>query len=143
MKATIFLLLISGLSVFASETYAQTKTITLQLKNASLKEILKNIEDQSEFYFMYSEKIIDVNRKVTVDIKNKKIDDALNQLFAGTNVMHSVRDRFILLTTPEVSDVQFAGQQQRSVSGTVTDDSGQPLPGVTVVVKGTTEGTVT
>lgn len=143
MKATIFLLLISGLSVFASETYAQTKTITLQLKNASLKEILKNIEDQSEFYFMYSEKIIDVTRKVTVDIKDKRIDEALNQLFAGTDVMHSVRDRFILLTTPEVSDVQFAGQQQRSVSGTVTDESGLPLPGVTVVVKGTTEGTVT
>jgi len=143
MKTTILLLLISGLSVFASESYAQTKTITLHLQNASLKEVLQQIEDQSEFRFMYSEKLIDVQRKVSVNFENQKINEVLNQLFIDTDVNYKLKDRFILLATPEVNTNDFIVQQQKTVSGKVTDSGGLPLPGVTIVVKGTTTGTVT
>ncbi len=143
MKLTTFLLLISVISVFAGKTYSQTKDLNLNMKNSSIKEVLLKIEEQSEFYFMYSEKLVDVNRKVSVNIKNQKIDEVLDDLFAKTNVKYTVKDRFILLTTVEVSGNEITAQQQRTVSGTVTDNTGQPLPGVTVVVKGTTQGTVT
>lgn len=143
MKLTIFLLLLSIISVFASKTYSQTKELTLIMKNSTIKEVLKNIEAQSEFYFMYSEKLVDVKREVSINIKNKKIEEVLDELFEGTNVNYKVKDRFILLTTLEVSGNDFIVQQQRVVTGKVTDESGQSLPGVTVVVKGTTQGTVT
>jgi hypothetical protein len=143
MKLTVSLLLLSVISVFASKSYAQTKVLTLDMKNSTVKEVLRNIEKQSEFVFMYSEKLIDVNREVSVTVKNKKINEVLDELFAGTDVSYKVRDRFILLTTPEVTGTDLLAQQQKSVSGKVTDSGGQPLPGVTVVVKGTTQGTVT
>src|SRR5690554_6492559 len=135
MKLTVFLLLLSVISVFASKSYSQTKVLNLDLKNNTVKEVLRNIEEQSEFVFMYSEKLIDVNRQVSVNVKNQKINDVLDKLFAGTDVNYKVKDRFILLTTPEVTSSDLLTQQQKLVSGKVTDSGGQPLPGVTVVVK--------
>jgi TonB-linked SusC/RagA family outer membrane protein len=143
MKLTVFLLLFSVISVFASKSYSQTKVLNLDMKNSTVKEVLRNIEKQSEFVFMYSEKLIDVNREVSVNVKNKKISEVLDELFAGTDVSYKVKNRFVLLTTPEVTGSDLLAQQQKSVSGKVTDSGGQPLPGVTVVVKGTTQGTVT
>ncbi|MDX8339374.1 SusC/RagA family TonB-linked outer membrane protein [Draconibacterium sp. IB214405] len=143
MKLTLFLILISVASVFASKSYAQTAMLNLNMKNSTVKEVLQQIEKQSEFYFMYSEKIVDVNRRISVDANNKKIDDVLNEIFNGTDVNYTVKDRFIVLTTPEVTAPDIVGQQQSSISGTITDDGGEPLPGVTVIIKGTTQGTVT
>jgi TonB-linked SusC/RagA family outer membrane protein len=113
------------------------------MKNSTIKEVLRNIEEQSEFYFMYSEQLVDVQREVSIDIKNEKIDKVLDQLFAQTNVEHTIKDRFILLTTPEVSGNDLNAIQQNTVSGIVTDEAGQPLPGVNVIIKGTIQGTVT
>ncbi|WP_299583878.1 TonB-dependent receptor [uncultured Sunxiuqinia sp.] len=143
MKLTVFLLLISVISVFAGKTYSQTKVLNLSMKNGTVKEVLKDIEAQSEFYFMYSEKLVDVNRTVSVDIKNTKIDKVLDQLFANTDIVYKVKDPFILLTTPEISGSDINVEQEKSVSGKVTDESGEPLPGVTVLLKGTNNGTVT
>ncbi|MDD4109567.1 MAG: SusC/RagA family TonB-linked outer membrane protein, partial [Prolixibacteraceae bacterium] len=143
MKLTVFLLLLSVISVFASKSYSQTTVLSLDMKNSTVKEVLRNLEKQSEFVFMYSEKLIDVNREVSVTVKNKKINEVLNELFAGTDVSYKVKDRFVLLTTPEVTGSDFMAQQQKSVSGKVTNSGGHPLSGVTVVVKGTTQGTVT
>jgi TonB-linked SusC/RagA family outer membrane protein len=143
MKLTVFLLLLSVISVFASKSYSQTTLLNLDMENSTVKEVLRNIEKQSEFVFMYSEKLIDVNREVSVPVKNKKINEVLDELFAGTDVSYKVKDRFVLLTTPEVTGSDLMAQQQKSVSGKVTDSGGQPLPGVTIVVKGTTQGTIT
>jgi TonB-linked SusC/RagA family outer membrane protein len=143
MKLTVFLLLLSVINVFASKSYSQTKVLNLDMKNSTVKEVLRNIEKQSEFVFMYSEKLIDVNREVSVNVKNKKINEVLDELFAGTDVGYKVKDRFVLLTTSEVTGSDLMAQQQKSISGKVADSGGQPLPGVTVVVKGTTRGTVT
>jgi TonB-linked SusC/RagA family outer membrane protein len=143
MKLTVFLVLLSVISVFASKTYSQTTVLNLDLENSTVKEVLRNIEKQSEFVFMYSEKLIDVTREVSVTVRNKKIYEVLDELFAGTNVEYKVKDRFVLLVTPEITVNDLIIQQQNTVSGTVTDESDQPLPGVTVVVKSTTQGTVT
>ena len=144
MKLTSFFLLISVVSVLAGKTYSQTKLLTLNFENTTVKEVLSKIEEQSEFYFMYSEKIVDVSREVSVNIENQKIERVLNTLFTGTDVDYTVKDRIIVLTTPEViSREVLAGFQQKTVSGTVTDEAGQPLPGVSVVIKGTSNGTVT
>ncbi len=143
MKLTTFLFLISVISVFAGKTYSQTKALNLKMSNSTVKEVLRNIEDQSEFYFMYSEKLVDVTRHVSINIEKAKVDEVLDKLFASTDVKYKVTDRFILLITPEVTGSDLTVQQQKSVSGKVTDTHGSPLPGVTVVVKGTTTGIIT
>lgn len=143
MKLTVSLLLLSVVSVFAGKSYSQTQVLNLDMKNSTVKEVLRNIEKQSEFVFMYSEKLINVNREVSANVKNKKINEVLDDLFAGTDVSYKIKDRFVLLTTPEISGSELMAQQQKSVSGKVTDSSGLPLLGVTVRVKGATQGTIT
>ncbi|MBN2818517.1 MAG: TonB-dependent receptor [Bacteroidales bacterium] len=136
--------MISMVSAFASKTYSQSKTLSLNLENSTVKEVLKEIEEQSEFYFMYSSKVVDVNRTVSVNISDKKIDKVLDELFAGTDVDYTIKDRIIVLTTPEVlSEKSVIEFQQKTVSGKVSDQYGEPLPGVTVLIKGTTKGTIT
>jgi len=143
MKLSIFLLLTSVISTFANTSYSQTKMLNLNMKNSTVKEVLQSIESQSEFYFMYSEKLVDVQRNVSVKVRNQNINDVLDELFADTNVSYKVKDRFILLTTPEVGISDMDIPQDNKVTGKVIDSSGLPLPGATVVVKGTTNGTVT
>ncbi len=142
MKFTIYFILFSAASLFATKSYSQSKTLNINLPNATVKEVLLDIEAQSEFYFMYSEKIVDVNREVNINVSNAKIADILDKVFEGTNVTYKVKDRFILLTVPEVSEEDFLIKQEVSVNGIITDSKGEPLPGVTVVVKNTRRGTV-
>jgi TonB-linked SusC/RagA family outer membrane protein len=144
MKLTVFFILISVGCVLAGKTYSQTKMLTLHIENATVKEVLTEIESQSEFHIMYSGKFVDVDREVSLDVENQKIESVLNTLFAGTDVSYTVKDRFIVLVTSELmNEGTLAMIQQQAISGKVTDIGGQPLPGVTVVVKGTTRGTVT
>jgi TonB-linked SusC/RagA family outer membrane protein len=143
MKLTAFLILVSVVCVFANETYSQTKKINLDMKNVTVKEVLSGIEEQSEFHFMYSPKVIDANREVVIDAENAKIEEVLKSLFAGTDVEYTIKDRIIVLSTSAVINDLFNNQQQKSVTGKVTDSSGGSLPGVSVVVKGTTTGVIT
>lgn len=148
MKLT-FLFMMMGLMQISASVYSQTARLTLDMRNARVIDVLEQIEKQSEFRFAYSAALIDLERKVTVSINEKNIDETLDALFAGTGVKHVTRDRHILLypesMNPETETVvsHANGLQQRTVSGTVTDESELPLPGVTVLIKGTTQGTVT
>jgi TonB-dependent starch-binding outer membrane protein SusC len=148
MKLT-FLFLVVGLMQLSASVYSQSTKLSLDMRNAKVAEVLDAIESQSEFRFAYSPGYIDLNREVTVDIREKTIDESLKVVFAGTNVEFGVFDRHILLYPESLnpgteSIVSHAtGAQQRTVSGTATDESGEPLPGVTVLIKGTTQGTVT
>jgi TonB-linked SusC/RagA family outer membrane protein len=143
MRNTILILLISAFQTFAVGSYAQTKTISLAMNNATISEVLSAIQKQSEFYFLYNSELIDVTKKVDVEIEGEKVDEILTRLFNKEEVDFLIKDRYIVLTPVGGNAELFADQQQPAVSGTVTDEAGEPLPGVTVVVKGTTQGTVT
>jgi TonB-dependent starch-binding outer membrane protein SusC len=143
MRNTVLILLISALQVFATGSYAQTKTISLAMNDATIREVLYAIQKQSEFYFLYNSELIDVTKKVDITIEKEKVDAILTRLFDKNEVDFLIKDRYIVLTPVGGNAELFAEQQQRTVSGKVTDESGQPLPGVTVLVKGTTQGTVT
>ena len=141
MKLTSFFLLFSVVSVLANKTYSQAKTYTLIMEKATVKEVLSEIENQSSFYFMYNSKYIDLDREISLNTDNQKLEVVLNLLFAGTDVNYTIKDKIIVLSTPEMNGM--ISSQKKSVSGKVTDSSGSPLPGVTVVVKGTTQGIIT
>ncbi len=142
MKLTLVISLVAVLQTWAAVSYSQTTTLSINLKNATVQAVLQQVEDQSEFYFLYSRSLIDVDRTVDVQLKNAKITEVLNTLFSGTDVDYKVDGRQIVLSRKSESSA-FDMQQQKTVSGRVTDSSGSSLPGVSVVVKGTTNGTIT
>ena len=148
LKIVILIVLVSVSNIFASNSYSQTAKVTLDMENKTLEQVMDEIEQQSEFYFIFNQKQIDINRTVNVQVDNKLIDEILPDLFAGTNVNYAVLDRKILLTTeplendimPFVSSNEF---QQQIVTGKVTDSqTGEAMPGVNIRVKGTNVGTI-
>jgi TonB-linked SusC/RagA family outer membrane protein len=149
MKLTVLLLCISTLASIASAGYAQSTKLTVIKENATVKSILDEIQNQSEFKFFYSSEV-DVDRIATIDMKDKVVFEILDELFKNSNVKYEVYERQIALVDKSDSffnrnfpQSQNSTQQQPAVSGKVTDAAGQALPGVTVMVKGTTHGTVT
>lgn len=138
-----FILMILGISqVFAATTYSQTTKLSLESKDQSVKDVLRQIENQSEFFFLYNSKIVDVDRHVNIQVENLKIDEVLDLLFAGTDVKHKSFDRQIVLSTVDISS-DAAEQQEKRITGKVTDQDGTPIIGASVFVKGTTTGIVT
>ena len=149
LKIAFLVVLVSVSSVFATSTYSQLTKVTLDMKNMSLEQVMDEIEKQSEFYFIFNQKQIDANRIVDIQADNKLITDILPDLFNGTHVNYTVLDRKILLTTDPLENnlLVIASEtelQQKSISGTVTDaGSGEAMPGVNILVTGTTIGAIT
>jgi TonB-linked SusC/RagA family outer membrane protein len=146
MKLTTALFFLAITQIVASEVYSQTTRMTLQLKDATVREVLNRIEDKSEFFFLYNSKLVDVDRKVSVDFNDEKINEILNSLFRATDVAYTVVDRQIVLTNKaDQNSLALLSSQQngKKVAGKVTDATGASLPGVSVVVKGTTTGIIT
>ena len=142
MKLTMLIILCALIHVSAS-VYSQQTKLSLTLKSVSVKEVLRQIEDQTEFFFLYKNENVDVNRIVTVDIKEKPVELLLDQIFKGTSVSYEVINRQIVLVDNGKSNGISLVQQQNTVRGKVTDASGNAIPGVSVVLKGTTSGTIT
>jgi len=146
MKLTLCVILISFLGAMASESYSQTTKLSLDLKNTKVRDALGAIENQSEFFFLYSEKLIDADREVNIEVRGGTIEKILDKIFDGTDVNYTVKGRQIVLTTPEANNIigtSSVSQQQKKVTGKVTDQSGVPIPGVAIIVKGTTTGVST
>lgn len=147
LKIAILIVLASVSNIFATPTYSQVAKLNISMGNARLEQVMDEIEKQSEFYFLFNQKLIDVNRVVDVNIEGKLIDNVLSELFTGTNVNYSVMNRQILLTTDpllKLADLSdFSGQQTNTVKGTVKDSQGRPLVGVNVIEKETTNGAIT
>jgi TonB-linked SusC/RagA family outer membrane protein len=148
LKIAFLLVVVSVSNVFATPAYSQVARVSLDMENKSLEQVMDEIERQSEFYFVFNQKQIDVNRVVNIQEDNKLITDILPELFKGTNVHYVVFDRKILLTTDPIENNFLASAsgnepQQKQITGTVTAKDGKPIPGVNVVVTGTTQGTVT
>ncbi len=139
MRLTLFILTTSALSLFASGSYSQSARVSLDLKSVTVKQALDAIENSSEFFFIYNNELINVERKIDLTVRNKKISDILSEVFDGAGVEVSVIDRKIVLAPT------FMGEQQngKKIAGKVTDSAGVPIPGASVVVKGTTIGVIT
>ena len=139
MKNTLLLMFITVLQVYASDTYSQNTKLSLALNNVTVADVLEEIQNKSEFYFLFNAKLVNVERKVTISVENEKISGILTSLFAGTEVNHVIYDRQIILTPSDITSLSEALQQIK-ITGTVTDEKRNPLPGVTVTIKSTTIG---
>jgi len=149
MKITGIIILAALMQVTAL-VYSQTKLLTLKEKNIPIESALKEIEKQSEFFFFYNNKQIDVTQKIDINVTEKTIGEVLTSVLKGTGIHYLIKDRQIVLYSGDLRSItdllaesNVTQQQQKTISGTVTDSGGEPLPGVSIVVKGTTQGTVT
>ena len=146
MKLTIFLFFLAISQMMAVETYSQSTLLSLNFKSIAVKDVLDEIERKSEFVFLYNSKLVDADRTVSMEFQDQKISEVLDKLFQSTEVVYTVVDRQIVLTNKadQSSFLEISGmQQQKSITGKITDSSGASLPGVSVVIKGTTSGTIT
>lgn len=143
MSKITFILFFVGLLQVSAASYAQMTRLSLKMTNVSLVDVFEEIESQSEFRFFYDNSQLDLKQTVSVEMNNRKIEDILEDVFRNTNMSFEVLDRHILITSKEAAN-SVAEQNVTKVSGTVTNsDDKQPIPGVTVTVKGTTVGTIT
>ena len=126
------------------QSYAQTKRLTLSMSNITLEQLFETIKAQSDFSFSIRSSDINLNEKITIDVKNQKITEILNQVLNSQQAVYEIRDRHIIIykPSPEMKKSETA-RQEISVSGTVTDGTGEPIPGANVIIKGTTTGLVT
>jgi TonB-linked SusC/RagA family outer membrane protein len=142
MRIVLFLITIGITQAFALDSYAQATRISLNMERQSIQKILETIEEQTEFRFMYDATVVDVTQSRTIKCKNKPVSKILEEIFEGSMIAYIVEDRQIALSNAQAAMSETA-QQQRTVSGKVTEFSGEPLPGVAVAVKGTSQGTIT
>ena len=104
LKIAIIIIAFSVTTVFATESYSQAAKVSLDMSNTTLEEVMDEIERQSEFYFIFNQKQIDVNRSVSIKEEDKLINEILTYLFIGTDVNYAVIDRKILLTTDPLDE---------------------------------------
>lgn len=137
MKITCLMLLMSVSSIFASHVKSQVAKVNITAKNTSINSVLKEIEQQTDYLFVYNKKEVDLDRKIDVTAQNLTVAELLSGIFEHTNVIYAKEGDNIMLIYKDISN------QELTVKGKITDTEGTPLPGVNIVEKGTTNGAVT
>jgi TonB-linked SusC/RagA family outer membrane protein len=143
MKLTAIFIFI-GLMSYASTIYSQSKRLTFDLKNETIESVFKQIESLSEYKFAYNSTKLDVSKKISLKVDNQTIDVVLEKILKSANLQYRIVDRYIIITDESEKNVNSVNSEQaaKKVTGKITDTSGASLPGVSVVVKGTTIGTI-
>ena len=151
MKLAIFLIF-SGLISVSASVYSQATRLSMDMKGVSVLDVFKQIESQSEFVFIYKNEVIDLNKKVDVKVEGSTVDEILDQVFKDLGLKYEIikkqiivtPDRSIPSTKPDKVILEEQQQpQKKELKGRITESSGAPIPGVSVSVKGTTQGTIT
>lgn len=140
MKLTALSLMLS-LSAFAANADAQQVSVTVS--NAKVKTVLNSISDQTGLSLAYSAQVVDLNRKVSLNFVNTEVSEVLNAMFGNTAIGYEIKDGKIYLFKAAERTTALANQQKKTITGTVVDPNGEAVIGANVLVKGTTNGTIT
>jgi TonB-linked SusC/RagA family outer membrane protein len=139
MKLTYLFAFINVLAVSATG-YSQGSRLTLDMKDATIKEVLSEIENQTELSFIYKSDIINPDKKVNISVSDATVEQVLDKLFSDNGIYSRILDKSLIVLLPK----ELYQQQILRVKGTVTDVStGEPLAGANVTIKGTTTGVLT
>lgn len=141
MRTTLFVLIVTISQTFAIGSYSQNNRMTLNMHNSTIRDVLKEIENKSDLYFMYDATKVDVSQDVNINCENMLVTEILDRIFNKTDITYKINNRQIALSNRNLLAV--AGQNISKVTGRVTNTSGEPIPGATVIIQGTTIGTVT
>lgn len=147
MKLTTLFLFASIFSMLANTGY--TQSVSLNIENETVSKVIDNIEATTEYRFVYNTKFVDLKRKVSIKVKDEKIENVLTNLFYNTNTSFKIRNTQIILKEKSIAETveplstteTLEINQGFGVSGKVTDANGQPLMGANILEKGTSNGT--
>lgn len=141
LKLTTLLILVAMFNI-RGNTYAQKTKVTLELNNSTIEKVIETIEQKTDFRFIYKLNDIDLDRTISISVKDQSIYVVLDRLFKGTPTEFKIRDTQIILKKPELRTETILFQKQ-TVTGVITDENGMPLPGASVTEEGTRNGMVT
>ena len=150
MKICLFLLFAFAFQLMATNTNAQDAIIELKSNSVTVSQLISEIEKQTDYLVVYSNREVNTSRKVSLKKKSAKVSEYLNQTFSGTDIGYDFEKNYIVLSKKErqnassVPNIIVGSQQQKkNITGTVADVSGVPIIGANIVEVGTTNGTVT
>ena len=140
MKISAFLLFLCVFSSFAAKTSSQNAKVNINGNKLTIGSFIDQIEKQTDYLFVYSKNEVNVNEAVSVKAGKKAVSECLKEAFDNSGVRFAFENDYIVLTKNTIASIT---QQGKKINGVVTDSSGEPVIGANVVVKGTTEGTIT
>ena len=135
---TVFLILF-GLLRLGATTYAQNMKVNLECENVSLLEVMEMLKEQTQLEFFYSNKELDVNRKVSVTAKDEAWESVLHRVL-GASYRFRLEDNVVIIR-PAKDEEKKVVEEHVTIKGVIKDERGNPLPGVTVALKGVSLGT--
>lgn len=141
MRISTFLLMVCVFCSYAGNAHSQNAKVSIRMNNVKLDKILNEIENQTDYLFIYNNQV-DINKITSVKVKNEAVAQVLDRILSGTGINNELEGTHIILTTEAIKDLH-AQQQAKTVTGTVTDVSGEPIIGANIRIKGTTTGTIT
>lgn len=142
MKGCMLFIFLGIGACFANGSYSQETFFTVEYNNRTVREVLNEIERQSEYIFFYLDNSVELNRKVSVKVKDQQVDAILDQVFSGTDNQYYISDRQIIVSKEDKTEILAIQQQSKTITGIVSDNFG-PVVGANVIIKGTTNGSIT
>lgn len=144
MKLAFMCLFVFVSGLFATEASSQTARVSIVANSISTKDLIREIEKQTEYLFVYNKNEVDLNQTVTINADNKTVAEILNKTFSNTDIVYAMEGSNIMLMKKESkAEVQASQQKEKTVNGIITDENGEAIIGANVSVKGTTIGTIT
>ena len=131
MKLSLFLLFVGMIQLSAISVNGQKAVIQVSSAKMSIEQFLKEVENQTNYLVIFSNREIDVKKEVVHSSQTGSVSEYLDNIFAGTNVRHEFENDYIILTKQPISSFSTASAQQAiTITGTVVDENGDPIPGV-------------
>ncbi len=150
MKLTSLFLMVFLFQMNANDVLSQNRKISLNMEQVTIENVLNKIEKETDYKFLYENNVFDFDRIVSISVKKEKLSSVLEILFKDFNVSIIFLEKQIHIKTgsttllpKEEKVIKKSNIQQKIISGTVLDNTGEPLPGASIIEKGTTKGTTT
>ncbi|SHF55593.1 TonB-linked outer membrane protein, SusC/RagA family [Mariniphaga anaerophila] len=145
MRLTLFFVLLNVFGVYAKNSYSQNVRLSLNYKNATIKQVLEQIEQQSDFEFFYSNNDFNTNSRVDISIEDGTLEEVLNRIVLPRGLQYQLVDNLVVISkvSGESKALTYQPRSQKIIRGTVTDAKGEGIPFVNILIKGSTIGTAT
>lgn len=147
MRLSVFFIICFTFSTMAKDVSSQNAIVTLNKEHATISEILNDIEEQTDYLFLYNKKNVNVNRTTSVKVKEQTVANVLKELFKDTPVSYLIEGKHIILSRKEIKNISPENhtviQKDNIISGVVKDKNGEMIIGANVIIKGTSTGTIT
>jgi TonB-linked SusC/RagA family outer membrane protein len=140
MKLTVFFLFLLVFQLHAGAAYSQNTKLSLNMSNVTVEEVINQIEKNTSYKFVFTDKAVDTSREISIDVSNVDITEALNQLVRNTDIEYRIVEKLIVLS--KKAPILPQQDQGERISGTVLDENGEPIIGANVVEKNTSNGVI-